>query len=111
MPATYTLTCTPEYAASIIRQTVEDGSITGELIDRYDRQAGEYRCIVLVFEKHYYRVGQRLTLTVTIDNLSGTTRIHTVGGGGGEGLFGFDWGAAESFETSVLRALEDVMQK
>lgn len=67
------------------------------------------QCAVMVYEKHYWRAGNRLTLTVTIDNLSGRTRVHTIGGGGGEGLFRFDWGAAESFEGVVQDALSPYM--
>jgi len=36
-----------------------------------------------------------LTLTVVIDDLTGRTRVHSVSGGGGEGLFRFDWGASK----------------
>ena len=66
------------------------GSITGELIDRYEvphPKGGT--CVVL-------------------DDFAGTdvTQVHCAGGGGGEGLFRFDWGAAGSFEDAVHRALE-----
>ena len=71
-------------------------SITGELVDHY---------VVAVYEKHYYRAGNRLTLTVVLDDFTGRTRVHCIGGGGGEGLFRFDWGAAESFEGVVHDAL------
>ena len=85
------------------------GSITGELIDRYEvphPKGGT--CVVLVYEKHYWRAGNRLTLTVVLDDFAGTdvTQVHCAGGGGGEGLFRFDWGAAGSFEDAVHRALE-----
>ena len=64
--------------------------------------------MVLVYEKHYWRAGNRLTLTVVLDDFAGTdvTQVHCAGGGGGEGLFRFDWGAAGSFEDAVHRALE-----
>lgn len=62
-------------------------------------------CLALVFEKHYYRAGNRLTLTALLDDLSGVTRVHLVGGGGGEGLFRFDWGAAEDFAAVAAEAL------
>ena len=110
MAATYTLTCDPFTAADLAIRAIEGGSFTGELIDRYQISDGDKTCIVLVFEKHYYRAGNRLTLTVTLDNLSSVTRVHLVGGGGGEGLFRFDWGAAESFEQCVVDALRNVMQ-
>ena len=62
-------------------------------------------CLVSVYEKHYWRAGNRLTLTVTVDNLQGRTRVYLVSGGGGEGLFRFDWGASQSFESVVQDAL------
>jgi hypothetical protein len=86
---------------------IVDGSITGELINRYVLNAdGGRKCVILVFEKHFWRAGNRLMLTVTVDNLSGKTRIHSTGGGGGEGLFRFDWGASESFADAPARALK-----
>ncbi|MBE6576420.1 MAG: hypothetical protein E7654_09130 [Ruminococcaceae bacterium] len=108
MANTFTVNLSPAHAAERICEAVEGGSLTGELIDRYAIGEDEGGlCIVLVFEKHYYRVGNRLTLTVTIDDLAGKTRVHTVGGGGGEGLFGFDWGAADSFEQVAISALDE----
>lgn len=94
-------------AAHIIEQEVVEGSITGTLIDRYEIESSDKKkCVMLVFDKHYYRAGNRLTLTVLIDDFTGVTRVHCVAGGGGEGLFRFDWGAAESFEEIVFEALE-----
>ncbi len=89
-----------------VSDAVVRGSITGELIDRYGAAAPDGKgFVVLVFEKHYYRAGNRLTLTVTIDDLEGRTRVHSVGGGGGEGLFRFDWGASKSFSNVVSDVL------
>lgn len=86
------------------------GSITGEQIDSYTLNAGGAgQCVVLIYEKHYWRASNRLTLTVTLDSFAGRTRMHYVGGGGGEGLFRFDWGAANSFEASLLEGLQDVI--
>ncbi|OUN05969.1 hypothetical protein B5G43_11135 [Flavonifractor sp. An92] len=89
-----------------VHEAVTD-SITGELIDHYEvshPQGGT--CVVAVYEKHYYRAGNRLTLTVILDDLTGQTRVHCISGGGGEGLFRFDWGAAGSFENVVHDALD-----
>ncbi|MBD5104480.1 MAG: hypothetical protein HDT47_06420 [Ruminococcaceae bacterium] len=96
-----------ESAAIAINKEVVDGSITGELIDFYEVKEEKGSLVVLVFEKHYWRAGNRLTLTVTIDDLCGKTRVHYVSGGGGEGLFRFDWGAAESFEGVAEDALRN----
>lgn len=91
-----------------IDNAIVNGSITGECIDSYKLAAPNGgSCIVLVYEKHYYRAGNRLTLTVVIDDFEGKTRVHSVSGGGGQGLFRFDWGAAESFSSVVWDALAE----
>lgn len=81
-------------------------SVTGTLIDHYtlEHPAGG-RLAAAVYEKHYYRAGNRLTLTVILDDFTGRTRVHCISGGGGEGLFRFDWGASETFEGVVHEAL------
>lgn len=103
---TFLVRLSMEETEKLIHTAVVDGSITGELIDRHEIQGTQGACcLVSVYEKHYYRAGNRLTLTVSIDNLSGPTRVHCVSGGGGEGLFRFDWGAADSFAAIVPNAL------
>jgi len=96
----------PEKAAELINHAIVEGSVTGVLIDNYvvNGEQGKL-CIVSVYDKHYYRAGNRLTLTVVIDNMEGTTKVHCISGGGWEGLFRFDWGASESFEYCVENAL------
>ena len=91
-----------------LESVIVDGSITGELLDKYEIKGLEdMKTVVLVYEKHYYRAGNRLTLTITIDNFTGTTRVHYIGGGGGQGLFRFDWGAGENFGSIVYITLND----
>lgn len=105
--ATFLVSLPIDQAMDLVFQAVSH-SVTGELLDRFEiGPATGGKCIVAVFEKHFLRAGNRLTLTVVADDFSGRTRVHTVGGGGGEGLFfRFDWGAAASFEGAVERALE-----
>ncbi|CAH2714962.1 hypothetical protein BACCIP111895_02139 [Neobacillus rhizosphaerae] len=83
------------------------GSISGELIDRYHRSVGENQFIVLVLEKFYFRSNNRGSMTVTIDNFEGVTKVHAVASGTGQGaIFKFDWGAGDSFINSVINTLE-----
>lgn len=94
-------------AALLIDKAVVEGSVTGEQIDSYTISGPEdTTCLVTIYEKHYYRAGNRLTLTVIVDDMEGSTRVHTISGGGGEGFFRFDWGASDSFEEVAWRALE-----
>ena len=93
-----------------INEIIVQGSITGEQIDSYTVNArGAGQCVVLIYEKHYWRASNRLTLTVTLDDFEGRTRMHYVSGGGGEGLFRFDWGAANSFEEFLVDGLRGVI--
>jgi hypothetical protein len=103
---------TPQEAAQIINRYIVNGSITGVLIDEYvnDNSTGK-AVIVQVYEKHYYRAGNRLTLTVVIDNIDENTHIHVIGGGGGQGFFRFDWGASDSFEACAYNALYEYVIK
>lgn len=106
MDDTFFVSTDVQSTINAINNAVVGGSITGELIDHYGvpaPQGGGF--VVLVYEKHYYRAGNRLTLTVVIDDLTGRTRVHSVSGGGGEGLFRFDWGASKSFSGVVANAL------
>lgn len=93
-------------AIKAIEKKVVWGSISGECIDRYIIELpGKGQLAMMVYEKHYMRMGNRLSLTVTLDDFTGKTRVHCVSGGGGE-LLGFDWGASEGFESVVAKALK-----
>ena len=59
-------------AADIIRTRVEEGSYTGELLDDYAVSCPGGAVRILTFEKWFYRVGNRLVLTVTLDDLAGS---------------------------------------
>ena len=55
-------------------------------------------------------MGNRLVLTVTLDDLSGRTRIHVVAGGGGESAWWkFDWFAGEGFADEPFKAVEEYL--
>ena len=76
----------PQEVATLINKTIINYSITGELIDEYVTATDNGATVIVqVYEKHYARVENRLTLTVVIDNMSGKTHIHAIGGGGGQG--------------------------
>ena len=96
----------PQEAVDLVDREIINGSITGEKVDEHICTTDDGREVrVVVYEKHYYRADNRLTLTLTVDNFGGYTRVHAVGGGGGKGFFKFDWGASDSFANSVENAL------
>ena len=102
----FTVTISPAAAMNVIETFVVTGSISGTLVDRYVRRIGEHEIHVVVLEKYYMRSSNRASLTVTIDNLEGQTKVHAVASGSSEGMFmRFDWGAGNNFANSVESAL------
>ena len=102
----FTVTISPAAAMNVIETFVVTGSISGTLVDRYVRRIGEHEVHVVVLEKYYMRSSNRASLTVTIDNLEGQTKVHAVASGSSEGMFmRFDWGAGNNFANSVESAL------
>ncbi len=102
----FTVTISPAAAMDVIEAFVVTGSISGTLVDRYVRRFGEQEVHVVVLEKYYMRSSNRASLTVTIDNFEGQTKVHAVASGGSEGMFlRFDWGAGNNFANSVESAL------
>lgn len=97
----------PADALRAVGDYIVNGSLTGTIIDEHTVVCPDGAAVATgVYEKHFYRAGNRLVLTVVIDDANGKTRVHSVGGGGGEGLFRFDWGASESFENAAESALK-----
>lgn len=104
--STFYVSLSMQDTAALIDDTIICGSVSGTLIDRFvaNHPDGTH-CLLSVYEKHYLRAGNRLTL----DNFFGHTRVHMTGGGGASGVIRFDWGAASSFNQSVVQALSPYM--
>ena len=92
--STFYVSLSIQDAAAAIDNEIIRGNVSGTLIDRFvaNHPDGTH-CLISVYEKHFVRAGNRLTLTVTLDNFFGHTRVHTAGGGGG-GMLRIDFGAA-----------------
>lgn len=98
----------PKKALELVQQAVT-GSFSGELLDEYSRTTSDGKSIVMgLFEKYYMRSGNRATLTLLAQDISGETEVHLSAGGGGQGMvFRFDWGAGESFAELAKKALRE----
>lgn len=91
----------------LLDKGIVSGSFTGERIDYHVIKVDEvHATIIIVYEKHFYRAGNRLTLTVCINNINDITHVHCIGAGGGEGLFRFDWGASDAFTSAPREILK-----
>lgn len=100
----------PVEAMEKINNSILGGSISAKLIDHYERVSGEHQVVVFVLEKYFMRTSNRASMTVTIDNFDGVTKVHAVASGSSENVFfRFDWGAGNSFANSVEQSLVDYM--
>ncbi|NMA49943.1 MAG: hypothetical protein GX947_09315 [Tissierellia bacterium] len=62
----------------------------------------------LIFEKYFMRAKNRAALIVTLDNIENHTDLRVISTGSSQGMFlNFDWGAADSFVSSVRRSLKE----
>ena len=77
MALDFNVNLAPQVAMQMIDNGIVNGSLSGERIDYYEvHNTAGYLCITAVYEKFYYRAGNRLTLTVIIDNMRGTTHAN-----------------------------------
>jgi hypothetical protein len=94
----------PEEALKLVKENQYAELIHEEILD-----LGNGSIVgILVFEKYYFRAGNRAALTVIIDNIQEETEVRSVATGSSQGLFfKFDWGAADDFACSVRDVLEE----
>lgn len=102
----FDINISPVEAMNKIHNGVIGGSISGKLVDYYERVSGDHQVVVFVLEKYFMRTSNRSSMTVTIDNFGDATKVHAVASGSSESpFFRFDWGAGDSFANSVENAL------
>ena len=92
--------------ANLVSGAVVHNSFSGTIAGSYKLDTPEgRRCVVMVFEKYYMRTSSYASLSVTIDDFTGRTRVTSVASGGSQSLINFDWGVSQSFERVVESAL------
>ncbi len=82
---------------------------TAELVHEEIIDVGNGKMVAtLIFDKYFIRASNRAALIITLDNIDGITDLRVVSTGSSQGMFiNFDWGAADSFVSSVRKALND----
>ena len=109
------VTLPPDRAYELIREGICEKYASGELIDSHILSGNQaFTVYIGVFERFSWRNSNRMTMTVVCSGIcqkensgGGTSRteVYFVASGAGNGLFGFDWGANESFEHAVEEIL------
>jgi len=95
-------------AADYLQKEITSSSASSELAEKYSLFSPDGKCCtVMIFEKYYMRNESRISLTITIDDLSSGTRVCATTSGGGQGaFFSFDWGAGKNFITTVSEIID-----
>ena len=106
------LDITPQEAAELLDKKMEAERIaayqlTGEETTGKTTEGDTSPCcIVRVYERWYGLSGTTATLTVTLDDLSGVTRVNFTAGAGTRMPRGrMDWGTRNEFETMAKKIL------
>lgn len=96
-------------AAQIINavdQEIEQSGMSVDIVGRNTLHLDDVTVYLRVYEKFYYRAGNRVSLTLMLCESRGEIHATAVSAGGGNGVFlRFSWGAEESFLTVVEQAL------
>ncbi len=84
----------------------------GDVIHQELKELGnDKQFAVIIVEKYYIRVKNRVSLVIMIDNIDETTKIKAISSGAGRGVFSnFDWGASDDFENSVQKLFHDYIK-
>jgi len=84
----------PNRALSL--EMVDEGLIKGDT-DAY----------LIVFEKYFMRVSNRVSLSIMLSEVNHKTQIIAISSGAGTGaLFKFGWGSEEDFLSDFMRFME-----
>ena len=99
----------PQTAVSQIKQQFPSTGLSVELVDEAHKLMNGSEAHLLVFEKYFYRVKNRVSLSLMITHENGVTDIHAIGSGAGQGaIFNFGWGSEESLVSSFASMIVDL---
>ncbi len=87
---------------AILKEKIPECGLICELTDSVSRGGTE----LLIYEKHYYRAGNYLTLSILVSSENGLVTVDSIASGAREGvLFDVTWGAEEDFAMEVNAVL------
>ena len=90
---------------AILKENIPECGLSCELTDSVSRAGVE----LLIFEKHYYRAGNYLTLSILVTSENGLVIVDSIASGAREGvLFDVTWGAEEDFAEEPFQILAPI---
>lgn len=103
---TFHVRLSPREAMEVIVENENADLVHQEIHDLNDAKS----ICTLVFEKYFFRTKSRAALVVIMYNFQSTTEVRVVATGSSDGLiFNFDWGAADTFASTVREILSDTI--
>lgn len=92
--------------ANRVMEGVLASGMSCELVDSVVRNLGGISVYIMVFEKYFFRVSNRASLTVVVTGDAYCSTVDAIGSGGGTGaVFRASYGAEGSFVGTVEQVL------
>jgi hypothetical protein len=90
----------------LIKTELPNRALSLEMVDEgYIK--GETLVYLIVFEKYFMRVSNRVSLSIMLSEVNHKTQIVAISSGAGTGaLFKFGWGSEEDFLSDFVRFME-----
>ncbi|WP_379152794.1 DUF6054 family protein [Paenibacillus sp. sgz5001063] len=83
--------------------------VSSELLYEEHNELGDgYSIGTMIYERYFFRSGNQAALVIIFDNLQGVTNVRLIAAGASKGIvMKLDWGAGQSFASSVEKLLSD----
>lgn len=83
---------------NIIKEEVPKLGISLEFVDEGYIENETGLTYLIVYEKYFMRVSNRVSLSIMLSEVKGKTQVVAIASGASQGvLFSFDWGSEEDF--------------
>lgn len=90
-----------------LMEELED-KLYAEFLERVDRNIGDKKVVMLLYEKLYLRTSSYANLSIMFtEEDENNIYADIFGSGGGQGFFNISWGANEEFAEVASKILED----
>jgi hypothetical protein len=92
---------------SQLQEELLNSALSIELVDSQEYLVGDAHVGLYVYDKYYWRAGNRASLSVSVVENEGRITVCAIGSGGGQGaFFRFSWGAESDFAETVGAVLD-----
>lgn len=98
MTEMFTMTGTGDVTeiAGILQNELPECGISCELVSCVERSRKDFKAVMLVFEKYFYRTGNRDSISVLASGDDGRVTVDALGSGGGaSAFFNYDLGISK----------------